>query len=411
MTDPMRERLRDLAERAHGGDDPSLAARVEQRIRLDGPALVRSARRRTLMLQVTGGALLVAAVALLAMRLASPPDTTVRIAAGSRHVAVPPEHRPAEGWIPARACESERVSNDGLELHATADGSSRVDLGVALVVGRAGSEVRIAAREPCRTRVALERGEVVIHARALGGGVLSVATPVADVVVHGTVFSVTVEELAAVRSLRVNVAEGVVGVERSGLELARVHAGGSLVIGASGTAPTEGTLTAREVNALRGVVGLPASAPLAAGNETARAPQVRAPHGEPAQAPGELARLADARWRAGARDEARALYVRAGAGRGADAEGAWISLARHELSGGQPRRALDALARRSVRFANGTLDVDARWLDVQARVALGDLAGASRATESLARAHPREPQVAAARALLARASAARGGAD
>ena len=80
-------------------------------------------------------------------------------------------------------------------------------------------------REACRTVLTLREGRVAVHARDLRGGELVVRTRAGDVVVHGTVFDVSVARDAA--RLRVSVAEGVVGVT-GGTDDTRVEAGRAL---------------------------------------------------------------------------------------------------------------------------------------------------------------------------------------
>ena len=77
------------------------------------------------------------------------------------------------------------------------------------------AEGRFEELERCRTAFVLERGRVLVHARDLAGGELTVRTPAADVAVRGTVFDVRLEPGST--RLRVAVAEGRVDVTaRSG---------------------------------------------------------------------------------------------------------------------------------------------------------------------------------------------------
>lgn len=112
-----------------------------------------------------------------------------------------------------------------------------IDLGerARFVLSR-GADGAIVEATPCSTTFALRAGGLAVHARDLAGGELVVRTDSGDVVVHGTIFSVSVDAPArpgVPPALQVSVAEGEVGVVVRGrasdgagnLEVARLRPG------------------------------------------------------------------------------------------------------------------------------------------------------------------------------------------
>ncbi len=425
LDDDLRAQLLRDAERGEpvaprGGVD--LEALMASR----GPALVREGRRRRAATRV--GALALAAMIPLGLWVysrATSEDDAPTVA--SRPSAAPE--------CAARAARAREGAVDGLR-----------DEGFAAFEAEAGAAARVEVAGPCETRIDLSRGAIAVHARDLAGGALSVRTPVGEVTVRGTIFRVAVERGA----LAVEVAEGRVAVRAGGRE--RVVAAGERW--RSGGEPTElapeasaaldarvrswtaraaaaveAPTGAREGEATSGTSGREPGQPRAGASDTSedtsedtRAAREREVSAEsPGHAGGGLARArarggagdapeptdpeqfaleAEAARRSGDLARARALYRQLGGGRGPTAEGAWIRLARLELEQGDPRAARQALARRA-RFGRGFFDAEARWLEVRAREAAGDLAGATREARGLVEAHPGTPQSTAAEAWLA----------
>jgi hypothetical protein len=343
----------------------------------------------------------------------------------------------------ALACASRAVPG-ARDFIAQPSGAS-LNLGeVALAVADPGATVSAERIEACRTVIGLASGRVTVHARDLGGGVLSVRAPGGLVTVKGTIFSVTQNP----DSLVVEVAEGTVAVSgRSGEHLVR-H-GERLHLSAVGIA--QGALDDTRENALRAVVGVPAvvgfealpageaNAPeassVAAPPRAAVAFRGRAAHAVEAtdrdlpgaveppvapvaeaqpepqvQLPETTARAETAAdWltqaeharKTGKFAEARTLYRRvAEQASGATAEAAWVALARMELSLGHPAAARDATKRRQERFGHGTLEPEALWIDVRTYRQSGDVPRARSLAEELVRRWPKSPQALAAEQWL-----------
>lgn len=120
----------------------------------------------------------------------------------------------------------------------------------------------------------------------------------------------------------------------------------------------------------------------------------------PARNAAALVARADAYWREGALDEARASYRAAGALRGATAEAAWLALARNELSAGHVSAARAALADHARHFPEGKLAGEAAGIEFRAALQARDLDAAERVARQLLEDHPATPQAAAAERWL-----------
>lgn len=298
----------------------------------------------------------------------------------------------------------------------------RLDFGArALAVAEPGAEVRVARAESCAIRLDLARGRVTVHARDLGGGELRVRTGAVDAVVHGTVFAV---EHAADGAVAVDVVEGRVTGERGGSEIASAHAGQRFTVRGAKvqTVPLgEAARTAMRAALVAGVPApvrvpvapaAPVAPPAAARDATVASPA--APVGTRAQtlarsrapkpariAPAEL--LSRAREAAQARDydDARSLYREAGSGRVADAEAAWLDLARLEIEQARPQAARDALRERERRFGNDSaLALEAANAEFRLERAAGNREAAIRVARRISARWPGTPYAAKARRWL-----------
>ncbi len=112
----------------------------------------------------------------------------------------------------------------GVEVRTSAEARATMllDVGIMVDVGGASSVAIARPDEPtASTRLLLTRGRVDVSVPRLAPGTeFVVRTPHAEVVVHGTYFSVVVEDSASQQSItRVEVTEGVVAVRRDGAEV------------------------------------------------------------------------------------------------------------------------------------------------------------------------------------------------
>jgi hypothetical protein len=267
-----------------------------------------------------------------------------------------------------------------------------------LLAVQEGSAMWLDVSDGCRLRVHLLDGQVSVHAADLGGGELRVLTPSGDVIVQGTVFSVT----HGADALRVDVDEGRVGVQRAGQSLTTMLVGGQRLSMSATEPPRIDPLDAAARAELREQVGL-VPAPQAA---TASEPgaSTRRAQARSASAPSSADALvaeADALWRRGELAQARERYRKAGALGGATAEAALLALARRELGLGRTAAARAALQAYDARFPRGELAAESAGIAFRTALQEGDLAGARRSAELLQRRYPRTPQAEAAARWLA----------
>jgi hypothetical protein len=115
-----------------------------------------------------------------------------------------------------------------------------------------------------------------------------------------------------------------------------------------------------------------------------------------AETPAELVARADRMWRSGSRDDARALYRRAGTLSGATAQAAWLALARRELSAGRSSAAREALESYKTRFPSGALGEEAAGIEFRIALLEHDDALAGRLAQQLRDRHPGSPAAQAA---------------
>ncbi|MEM9193487.1 MAG: FecR family protein [Myxococcota bacterium] len=405
LDEGLRARLQDLDGDPAERDYSALANYMADH----GPGIVRSAKRRQTAFRVTGVVAVCCGLVAVGVGLATNgPDApvateTAQESSGPDVAPVESPHVPAEAPALAivetpRPCEARTPSRRPARVSGT-----RVDLDYVAFESPSDSDLDLEVDGGCRTTLRLTSGTVLVHARDLGGGELSVHTPHARAVVTGTIFRVRTDE----EGIEVEVLEGSVRVERDEQVLGNVGTGDRLrwsSIGSSGRASEsviessarEETLaavaawdTADHAPESNTVALAPVSEALA---RTAREERVRDRVEETPLSDAELAAEAEAARASGNAALARRLYRRLGARRGATAEAAWIRLARMEMSRGNGRGALAALGERSRRFSRGSLAIEARWIEVQAHQATGSVARARRAAEDLVSRYPRTPQ-------------------
>ncbi len=392
----LRDRLQDLAEEGAPRLDDAARARILDRVELEGPALAR--RRR-------GGR-----VALLAIPLAAAAALVLWVAAASEPSA-PRAARVCESWSPA-----EGIARDG-----------RLALGqrgVATVEG----DLSMRAPDGCMTELELASGRVSVHARDLGQGALRVRAGEVTVEVRGTRFTV----VRAGDHVEVHVDEGHVVVrapeereihlyagerwtrgqrlaagplERSPVEPASDdeaasdeavsddEAASAEAVSDEVASDTDDETATDEATATR--IDEPTSV---AARGRARPARETSTHGE-TDDPRALLATAEARWRAGEHERARGLFRHVGAGRGSLAEAAWIRLARLELRGGDPERAVRAVRAQRRRFPRSRFGAEALWIEADAERRRGRARAMEAALEQLRRLYPDSPQARAAASL------------
>ena len=386
----LRDRLQDLAEEGAPRLDDAARARILDRVELEGPALAR--RRR-------GGR-----VALLAIPLAAAAALVLWVAAASEPSA-PRAARVCESWSPA-----EGIARDG-----------RLALGqrgVATVEG----DLSMRAPDGCMTELELASGRVSVHARDLGQGALRVRAGEVTVEVRGTRFTV----VRAGDHVEVHVDEGHVVVrapeereihlyagerwtrgqrlaagplERSPVEPASDDEAASDEAASDEAASDEVASDTDDETATDEATATRIDEPTSvAARGRARPARETSTHGE-TDDPRALLATAEARWRAGEHERARRLFRRVGAGRGSLAEAAWIRLARLELRGGDPERAVRAVRAQRRRFPRSRFGAEALWIEADAERRRGHARAMEAALEQLRRLYPDSPQARAAASL------------
>jgi tetratricopeptide (TPR) repeat protein len=393
-----RTRLRALAEVEKRTLDDNARARIQKKITSEGPRVVKRARMMRVVVRASVG---VAAIALVAS------STTLLFRKSP--VTQPP--------VLARACESFPA--------ALGDRASITPIGEA--------DFTATELQPCRAVFSLAKGTVYVHAKDLGGGELSVQTPLGEAHVRGTKFTVSYSDV-----LEVVVSEGVVEVRGENGRAHRVPAG-QKIRWAKGAAPVLAELVEeteeapKEELALEEEPSRPSRRARRAKHRsravderrTEAAPRIEPEVSEPPQeeAPSrkesaeplwpkperkpdppadaeELVSLGDTMKRAKEYDRARDAYRRAGVLSGPTAEAAWMALARMELDLGRACQAKAALEERQAHFGSGKMQVEVSWINVRALAGCGDLENAKDEAERLIRDYPRSPQAERARQWL-----------
>lgn len=320
----------------------------------------------------------------------------------------------------SRLC-AQRTNATGPILHTRQGGELELDFPIAaLARATVGTTVDVISADRCDIKLRLTQGDLLVHARDLGGGSLTVVTPQGQVQVRGTVFSVHVDK----ERMHVEVAHGKVQVDgvpqqQHGL---LVQTGQGVQTNKRGFALNE--LTPDRIAAIRLALSSPdAPAKVSPPPLTVQVdvtaedhPKLQPEAARPSPARVRLSpkvavapsvpvlreRLLDAESlrRAGHLNEARKLFREVGKEQGATAEAAWLGLARLELDARDGKAAKGALAVHSRRFPRGLLDAEALWIGVRADRLRGDLVSARTTARALIKQSPSSPQAQAAKAFL-----------
>ena len=209
----------------------------------------KSDRRRRNLIAASGAAASLAAAAVVAFVLISAP-------------------RPADdGSAPARpafALIAKDGGKGGVGPVFTAGAEPRLlrDLGSLTVGMDRGSGLEVAGAEPSAVSLRLKRGRAAFHLQPGTHRGLTVMTPICDVVVTGTVFSVAVEE----DEVRVGVVKGSVSVRNAQGEIARVKAGEKLSVRGRSTESLDANeadaiLSLLDMDEIPGAPGMPGAVP------------------------------------------------------------------------------------------------------------------------------------------------------
>jgi ferric-dicitrate binding protein FerR (iron transport regulator) len=421
LDDQAGARLRALGEHERSELGQDAQGRIAERIAHSGPGLVRRARRTRRALQLATG-LCVIGLAWGASRWLVPDESVAHRVEPQPARGVdrgvdgkpPPALAPAARTTAARACELRDGTEPARVTSARGQGE-RIELGVlGALLAEPGGALWLDARDPCRVRARLQAGAVIVHAADLGGGELRVTTDRGDVVVHGTLFRVARNE----RELTVEVAEGKVSVVQHGQVLVPAISAGQRARLIGGQPAVLEPLTVAERGALSAQLAQPsaddartvsgdASSGPAGAPTSARTGVDASSDGTSASArtgkrsAGELVHEADALWRQGQLERARARYREAGAQPGPTAEAAWLALARRELSAGRATAAQHALREYGARFPRGALVAEAAGIAFRAALERGDRAAARQQAELLVRRYRATAQAEAAARWLA----------
>ncbi|MCS6798291.1 MAG: FecR family protein [Myxococcota bacterium] len=373
----LRERLRRLA----GPECESLpfeaVERVVERVRRDGPQIVRGARRRRRLV----GALALAGAAAAVFAATVWRESIRAVVFGPLRPAPSPVVQPAQ--CAQRPLPATRFREGVLNL-GPAGRMTLID----------GGRADVLEASPCRLVVALHAGGLDVHAADLGGGALRVEAGSVVVEVRGTRFRV--QWVGA--GVRVSVREGRVEVRR-GAQKWYLASGEQREVDANERAASRRQADTRHEAAGEDFERLQ---PLRETSSDAPVPPGSASrHGEEGS-PDSLVARAARLLRAGDLDGARAAYRAAGQGRGATAESAWIALARLEHRVGRFDEALRALTERRRRFGRGALGAEADALGWRIALEAGDERGGEFFARRLVREHPAGPHADAARRWLER---------
>ncbi len=217
LDEPMRERLRRLASTEHGELDEAARTRIALAARRALPAR----HARTVQVGLVLAAAFILAVLLwpatLEQQRTAQPSRPAGPVAGPQAPVVASAQHAACGPVVTASWRANGMT-----------GGSELDLGArALFRAEAKAVVRTLSLESCSTKVVLEQGALFVHARELGGGALSVETPLGLVEVKGTRFGVR----ASAHELRVSVDEGKVRVTPRAGESVLLVAGQALRLG------------------------------------------------------------------------------------------------------------------------------------------------------------------------------------
>jgi hypothetical protein len=287
-------------------------------------------------------------------------------------------------------------------LERLADGRQELSLGrFGRVLADAAARVTIERANACELTLALSGGSLAGDLQKLVPASLHVRTELGEIVVRGTRFAVHADGALEVILLSGRVDVLAPDKTRVQLEPGKVF---------TRTANRALLVPVTKEHALRVAQLL----------ESAQAPSAAAspatvPSAAARKDPGEVTRVepksvrssadllaaAEAERRHARLAQARALYRETGMRDDENAEVALLRWTGLELDAGDAAAARDVLALHARRFEKSRLRVEALWLSVRVRQALGDRAGAYAAARQLAASFPNTAQAEAARRLLA----------
>jgi len=369
LDEPLRARLKALGDAVSATLDAESELRIVARLQAEA-ARAQQPRRHPLWLR--GAAVLAAAAAVGLLWF------------GVDRRARPDEAAPHCAWGEAALRFTER-----------ADGARELALGAAgHVVLAPGAEASAQQDGACALSVRLERGSLAAELADLRPGTLKVQTPLGDVLVRGTTFSVELGD-----ALHVVLLEGAVELLDEARVAARMTPGRALRRAAPHAAPMLTRASSEDAARVTGILrAQPASAapePAApAADEPAREP--RAPRSAEGLAAAEAAR------REGDVARARLLYAQAEQAGRPDAEIALLRHAGFEIDVKNPGAADKLLAEHQRRFPQSRLSAEAAWIGVRSLQAQGQREPTRARAQALVRAFPGTPQARAAQRLLER---------
>jgi ferric-dicitrate binding protein FerR (iron transport regulator) len=247
--------------------DPVAASAIDRAIRERRAAPGDGRRRGVVAFAVTSAALAAAVALVLVIGLGERDGRRAGASGASseRFLAAESGERAGAGHV---------FTADRAPLYLRGDGDVEVGL------DRAGT-VEVAEMDENDVALRLTRGRVAIHLKPGGRRHVRVITPLCEVVVKGTIFSVDVEP----REVRVGVVRGTVAVSNAGGdEIAVLGAGESLAVAAREEKPLDAAATRAILALLRLGAETTASAPLASGGKAGGDPSTTT---QQAAAPGE----------------------------------------------------------------------------------------------------------------------------
>ncbi|MDB4976431.1 MAG: hypothetical protein JWN48_4772 [Myxococcaceae bacterium] len=269
------------------------------------------------------------------------------------------------------------------------------------VAASADAELKLGTANPCELVITLARGTLAAELHNLRPAKLSVRTPLGEVQVRGTTFSVQVDE-----RLQVALLHGAVELASEG-QVTRLEPGQVLQRSARAPRPALRAASALDAQRIALLINPPVQAPPVA--DAVPLPQPVPTASVPAETRRELPRKesssallarAEAARRSGQLDDARSLYRQAGARRDADAEVALLRWCRLELNAGQADAAREVLQLYRQQFVRGRLRAEASSLELGALEALGRRDEARAVARELIRRFPGSPYAKEARGAL-----------
>lgn len=309
-------------------------------------------------------------------------------------VAAPPETALACA-LPVSLATTHFASRDGRQL---------LSLGsFGRIAATSDSQLTVSSASACELVITLAHGTLAAELQNLRPAKLSIRTPLGEVQVRGTTFSVRVDG-----SLEVALLKGAVDVvtqsgAAEGAATTKLTPGHLLQKRRAAKAEIARVSPGDERAIATLIDPLSLSAADAAPATVVSPPVVEAKRELPRKlvSTAELLGAAEAARRAGKLDQARSGYRQAGTRKDADAEVALLRWTRLELSAAQPAAARDVLQLYRRQFPHGRLAAEASSLELRALESLGRHDEAAAVARELIRRFPDSPHAKAARRELA----------